>query len=69
MSSGGLWAISGGAVDTDENFYAVAFGPEVWYNQDIVHLHIYGGLWGGDGLKDADVYVSWVAAGVNASVE
>ncbi len=69
MSSGGLWAITGGAVDTDENFYEAAFGQKGWYNQDIVQLHIYGGVYGGDGLKDANVYVSWVAAGVNASAE
>lgn len=69
MSSGGLWAISGGAIDTDENFYTAAYGEKGWYNQDIVQLHIYGGLWGGDGLKNANVYVSWVSAGVNPVVE
>ena len=67
MSSGGLWAISGGAIDTDDNFYKAAYGEKGWFNQDIVQLHIYDGLHGGDGLKNANVYVSWVAAGVNPS--
>ena len=67
MSSGGLWAISGGAIDTDDNFYKAAYGEKGWFNQDIVQLHIYGGLHGGDGLKNANVYVSWVSAGVNPS--
>ena len=69
MTPGSAWGVSGGAVDTDANFYEAAFGQKGWYNQDIVNLTIYGGLHGGDGLKDANVYVSWVAAGVNPVVE
>ena len=69
MTPGSAWGVSGGAVDTDDNFYEAAFGQKGWYVQDIVNLTIYGGLHGGDGLKDANVYVSWVAAGVNPVVE
>lgn len=69
MTPGSAWGVSGGAVDTDDNFYEAAFGQKGWYVQDIVNLTIYGGLYGGDGLKDANVYVSWVAAGVNPVVE
>ena len=69
MTPGSAWGVSGGAVDTDANFYEAAFGQKGWYNQDIVNLTIYGGLYGGDGLKNANVYVSWVSAGVNPVVE
>ena len=69
MTPGSAWGVSGGAVDTDDNFYEAAFGQKGWYVQDIVNLTIYGGLHGGDGLKNANVYVSWVSAGVNPVVE
>ena len=69
MTPGSAWGVSGGAVDTDANFYEAAFGQKGWYSQDIVNLTIYGGLHGGDGLKNANVYVSWVSAGVNPVVE
>ena len=67
MTPGSAWGVSGGAVDTDENFYAAAFDVKGWHSQDIVNLTIYGGLWHNEGVKDANVYVSWVAAGINPS--